>query len=122
MLCVRKTAPALYRLCNQTVTVYHKDGDTYTHTVYTNAFLDYKKVLNIDKTGSAETNSFLFVLPCDRQTMFPGDKVLLGIGEPVETREAWAALIPSKVPGLCVVKYVDLKYWGGKIVHLEAGG
>lgn len=122
MLCVRKMTPALYRLCNQTVTVYHKDGDIYTHTVYTNAFLDYKKVLNIDKTGSAETNSFLFVLPCDRQTMFPGDKVLLGIGEPVETREAWAALIPSKVPGLCVVKYVDLKYFNGQIVHLEAGG
>ena len=96
--------------------------DRYTHTVYTNAFLDYKKVLNIDKTGSAETNSFLFVLPCNRQTMFPGDKVLLGIGEPVETREAWAALIPSKVPGLCVVKYVDLKYFNGQIVHLEAGG
>lgn len=28
----------------------------------------------------------------------------------------------TRLPGLVVVKYVDPKYWGGKLVHVEAGG
>ena len=40
----RRSAPVDYRLCNQTVTLYHWDGkDTYTRTVRTDAFLDFRK-------------------------------------------------------------------------------
>ena len=73
-------------------------------------------------TAGGESNSFLLVIPCDRQTVHVGDKVLLGIGAEITTREAWAAFVPVKVPGLCVVKYVDPKYWRGEMVHIEAGG
>ena len=112
-----------YRLCDQTVTVYHWDGkESYTRTVYDRAFLDFKKTQNVDKTGSKEANSFLLVIPCDTQGVFVGDKALLGEGPEVSTREAWSAFIPSKVPGLVVVKYVDPKYYHGTIVHTEAGG
>lgn len=122
MLSVRRACPVDYRLCNQTVTVYHRDGDTYTSRVFNNAFLDFKKNENVDKTGSSETNSFLLVIPCSEQLVFNGDKVLLGTGEDISDREAWAAFVPAKVNGLVVVKYVDMKYWNGQIVHLEAGG
>lgn len=122
MLRAARRSPLDYRLCTQTVTVYHKEGGTITRTVYDRAFLDFKKTENVDKTGSREVNSFLLVLPCDRQTVFPEDKVLLGIGDEIATTAQWAAFIPARVPGLVVVKYVDLKYWNGHIVHLEAGG
>ena len=122
MLSIRRGCPVDYGLCNQTVTVYHTDGKSYTQTVINNAFIDFKKTQNIDKTGSREVNSFLLVIPCSVQAVFVGDKVLIGEGAKVSTREAWAALTPSSVPGLVVVRYVDPKYWDGKMVHIEAGG
>lgn len=122
MLMRRNTCPVDYSLCNQTVTVYHKDGDTITRTVHSRAFLDFRKTQTTDKTGSREANSFLLVIPGDTQAVFIGDKVLLGVGQEVTTAKAWTALVPVKVPGLVVVSYVDVKYWCGKIVHTEAGG
>lgn len=123
MLCVRPHSPVDYSKCNQTVTVYHWDGKTaYTRQVIHNAFLDYKKTQNVDKTGSKEANSFLLVIPCSEQGVFVGDKVILGAGPDITTREEWAAFVPSKVPGLAVVSYVDPKYWQGRMVHVEAGG
>ena len=121
MLKRKDTCPVDYRMCNQTVTVYHKDGDTVTRTVHTNAFFDFKKTQNMDKTGSREVNSFLLVIPCATQAVFVEDKVLLGIGTEI-TPEEWAAFIPAKVPNLVVVKYVDPKYWGDQMIHVEAGG
>lgn len=118
----RRACPVDYRLCNQTVTVYHKDGDSYTRTVYTHAFLDFRKTHTVDKTGSGESNSFLLVIHGDTQAVFVEDKVLLGEGPEISDSRAWAAFIPVKVPGLVVVKYADPKYWEGTIVHTEAGG
>lgn len=119
----RRTSLVDYRLCNQTVTVYHWDGGTeYTRKVFDNAFLDFKKTQNVDKTGSSEANSFLLVIPGPSVPVALGDKVLLGEGPEISTREAWASFIPAKVLGLVVVKYVDPKYWHGSIVHTEAGG
>lgn len=75
----------------------------------------------MDKAGSKEANSFLLVIPCSEVCVYPEDKVLLGAGEEI-TAAQWPSFIPVKVPGLVVVKYVDPKYWGGKLVHVEAGG
>lgn len=122
MLSVRPQSPVDYSKCNQTVTIYHKDGETYTRTVTKRAFLDFRKTQNVDKTGSREVNPFLLVVPCAVQGVFVEDKVLLGVGEEIASREAWAALIPSRVPGLVIVQYVDPKYWQGRLVHVEAGG
>lgn len=117
----RRKGPLDYRLCNQTVTIYHKEGDKVTRTVHSDAFLDFKKTENVDKTGSKEVNSFLLVIPCSEVCVHPEDKVLLGTGEEI-TAARWPSFIPVKVPGLIVVKYVDPKYWNGKLVHVEAGG
>ena len=122
MVSVKRRCPVDYRLCNQTVTVYHQEGSEYIRTVYDRAFLDFRKTQAVDKTGSKEANSFLLVIPGATQAVFVGDKVLLGEGPEITDRTAWAAFIPAKVPGLVVVSYVDPKYWDGKIVHTEAGG
>lgn len=121
MLSVRKRSPVDYRLCNQIVTIYHKDGDSFIQETV-KAFLDMKKTQNVDKTGSKEANSFLLVVPGNAQACYVGDKVYLGDGPEIATAEAWRSFIPAKVPGLCVVQYADVKYWDGKIVHTEAGG
>ena len=119
----RRSAPVDYRLCNQTVTIYHWDGGTtYTRKVFHNAFLDFRKNQSVDKTGSKEVNSFLLVIPGASVPVSVGDKVLHGEGPEIATREDWAAFIPAKVEGLVVVKYVDPKYWHGSVVHMEAGG
>lgn len=123
MLFRRNATPIDYsKLCNQTVTVYHKDGDKFTQATYDNAFLDFRKNQTVDKTGSKESNSFLLVLPGAVQSVFVGDKVLLGRGPEITSREEWAAFVPAKVSGLVVVDYVDPKYWNGQLVHTEAGG
>lgn len=110
-----------YKLCNQTVTVYHKDGDTVSKTVLRRAFFDHKKNQSVDKTGSREVNSFLLVVPTDTPIVYTGDKVIMGEGPDVTAAE-WSGFIPAKVDGLAVVKYVDNKYYGTQMVHQEAGG
>ena len=123
MLMLRPTCPVDYSLCNQTATIYHWDGVTeYTTTVIQNAFFEHKKTQNVDKTGRHEGSSFLLVVPGPNICVSVGDKVLLGEGEEVATREAWSALNASNVPGLVVVKWVDPKHWRGEVVHTEAGG
>lgn len=123
MLSVNKRPAAPdYSMCDQTVTVYHAQNGKYSRQVIKNAFFDFKKTQNTDKIGSREENSFLLVIPCDRQTVFAGDKVVLGEQEEITTAGEWAKLIPTIVDGLVVVRYVDVKYYGGRIVHIEAGG
>lgn len=138
----RKAAPLSYGHCNQTVTLYHQEGETYHRRVIQGAHLDFKKNSNIGKVGSHEVNSFLLVLTqgAGGQTYLPpvqyaavgdkgtvytvaaNDKILLGVGGKITTPEQWRTFIPSHVDGLVVVKYIDVKYWQGEICHLEVGG
>ncbi|MBP1737281.1 MAG: hypothetical protein H6Q60_1162 [Oscillospiraceae bacterium] len=121
MLSVQKKTCLLdYCKCNQTVTVYHQGTDkTIARTVYENAYLDFQKNQNVNKTGSSESNSFLLVIPGESVILYNGDKVLLGEGPESVT---WTEFIPAKVPGLVVIKHVDPKYWNGVQCHVEAGG
>ncbi len=120
----RREGPADYSLCNQTITIYHWDGgEAVTRRVIERgAFLDFKKVQDVSKTGSREVNSFLLVIPGGEAAVSAGDKVIHGQGPEIDGRAAWAGFIPAKVPGLAVVKWVDPKYWKGRLVHVEAGG
>ncbi len=112
-----------YRLCYQTVTVYHREGaDQITRTVIGRAFLDSQKNMNVSKTGSSEANGFLLVIPGSDVPVAVGDKVMRGEGPEVTTDAQWRELIPTKVPDLVVVRYVDAKYHRGEIAHTEAGG
>lgn len=118
----RSCNPVRYDMCNQTVTVYHMAGEQYTREVYDHAFLDYRKNLTVEKTGSKTANSFLLVIPGDKQAVFVGDKVVEGVGPEISDREAWAKFTPANVQGLVVVSFVDVKKWDNRIVHTEAGG
>lgn len=123
MVALVKRGDALdYPLCDQTVTVYHLDGNAVTRTVHERAFLDFRKAENVAKTGSKDASSFLLVIPGDGSPVSEGDKVMLGEGPEAVGIEGWRNLIPSKVPGLVVVSYVDAKHFRGKKVHTEAGG
>jgi len=120
----RRETPVDYQLCNQTVTIYHwdKPGTFIRRVIEKGAFLDFKKVQDVSKTGSREVNSSLLVIPCDEIPVAVGDKVLHGEGPEINSVKEWAAFIPSTVPGLVEIKCVDPKYWKGRLVHVEAGG
>jgi len=120
----RRVGPVDYRLCNQTVTLYHWDGgDTVTRRVMERgAFLDFKKVQGVSKTGSTEVNSFLLVIPCAESPVVVGDKAILGEGPEINSAAEWRKFIPAAIPGLVVIRWVDPKYWKGRLVHVEAGG
>lgn len=123
VLFARRGCPVNYDLlCRQTVTVYHREGDRYTRTVYEKAFLDHKKTQAVDKIGSKEANSFLLVIPGTTQAVFVDDKIYEGVGPVIADSAAWREFIPVKVAGLVVAKYADAKRWAGQIVHTEAGG
>lgn len=107
------------------VSVYHFEDGEVTKTVHEHAYFDAKKTEAVDRTGSTEVNGFLIVIPGDSKACEVGDKVMLGDGvEPPSSDVAawWRSFIPSKVENLVVVKHVDVKRFGGKIVHTEAGG
>ena len=112
-----------YRLCNQTVTVYHREGaGSITRTVLHRAFLDFQKNLNVARTGAKESNGFLLVVPGPTVPVAVGDQVMLGEGPECADDAAWRELVPSKVPNLVVVGHVDPKWYRGELVHTEAGG
>lgn len=118
---INRRAPVDYSLCNQTVTIYHRDGNLYTSAVHHRAFFEFKKTEDVNKIGSHEKTGFLLVIPGDKQAVFAGDKIFLGEGKEVSTPEAWAAMNPVEVPNLAVVSYATPKFWNGAIIHTEAG-
>lgn len=114
-----------YDLCADTVAVYHFEDGTVTKTVFEKAYFDFKKTQNVERTGSTEVNGFLLVIPGSEQACHIGDKVMYGQGVDVPSEDAatwWRSFIPSKVEGLAVIKYVDVKRFNGAIAHTEAGG
>ncbi len=121
MVALKKRPSMLYPLCTQTVTVYHREDNKITRSIYDRAFLDFKKVKSVDKTGSKDALSFLLVVVGDAD-ICSGDKVVLGKGLDISTDDQWRSLIPAKTPGVCVVSYIDKKYFNGEICHVEAGG
>ena len=103
------------------MTIYRSERDRgITRTVHPRAFLDFKKVRSVDKTGSDGAMSFLLVVPGDADIR-EGDKVLMGEGPEIGPSD-WASFIPSRVRGLCVVRWADPKHWRGEVCHVEAGG
>lgn len=122
MLNVRRQPPLDYGKCCQTVTIYRQEAPgQYSRRVFHRAFLEYRRRVDIGKTGSAGESTFLLVIPGEEVPVRPGDKVFPGEGPEIATREEWAAFIPARVPGLVVVGYVEPKYWQGKLCHTEAG-
>ncbi len=138
--------PDYAAVCKQTVTLYNKapGANVFYKTVFTaSAYLESKKVSQEARTGITASNSVLLVIPLGASgytfvdpiifdaledktgyfTLRNGDKAVPGVGADMITVTEWAHLIPGKVPGVVVIKDVDVKRnLTGEIVHIEGGG
>lgn len=111
------SCPLDYSLCNQTVTLYRRRGDTVTRQVVENAYYAYRLRQVSDQLGTRQETAFQLIIPglADVQ---PGDRVYDGIGP--ETVD-WHSFVPVCVAGLAQVEYAQPCYWQGAVCHTQAG-
>lgn len=112
--------PLDYSLCDRTVTIYRRQGDRILRQVVDNCYFSRQEARILDVLGNRRETTFQMIVPGDRQQIFPGDRVLEGIG-PEITFEQWSGFIPVKIANLVEVSYVTPCYWAGEICHVEAG-
>ena len=112
--------PLDYSLCDKTVTIYRQQGNQILRQVTKNCYFLHQVTCSIDVLGRREETIFQLIMPGETQRVFPGDRVLEGIG-PEISQEQWPGFIPAKVAGLAEVAYVKPCYWEGAICHVEAG-
>ena len=102
-----------YPMCNQTVTLYRRVGDTVQRRVLHGCFYRYEDRLSQDRF----VRRFTLICP-GIQDVLPGDRVFDGIGpEQVD----WESFLPVNVPGLAEAAFAGPWHLGGKVVHWEAG-
>jgi len=109
--------PFDYSLCDQTVTVYHKDGDEIARQVVENVYLSVKISTPTESCGKSMEKKFLLIIPGDFPLQ-PGDRVYRGIG-PQEVH--WRLFIPTLIPQVYECGFAKPCYWEGEITHWEAG-
>jgi len=110
--------PVDYSLCRQAVTVYRKGKDTVLRQVVQGCYFEHRVKHTPALPGVTQEKNFLLIMPGDTQRVFPGDRVLPGVG-PVVTD--WEHFIPETVEGLVEVAYAAPCYWENKLCHVEAG-
>ena len=107
-----------YGFCDQTVTVYRLTETGVARQVLYGCFYRYEDTLTTTDSGEKFTRKCLIIQPGESQQLFPGDRVMPGIGP--ETVN-WATFLPAAVPGLSQIAYATPWYWEGKHCHTEAG-
>ena len=113
------TAPVDYGMCTQTVTVYRKTPEGITKTVIPGCFLQWQEEIAFEQVGMRKERKFLLIQPGEAQLVFPGDRVLEGIGPEISEKD-WAAFLPVRVNGLGEVVYATVYRWQGIFCHTEA--
>ena len=114
MLILRKGSQPDYRLCNQTVTVYHREG--LTRQVFEKAFYEYTRQRARSAGVDTHEEDFLLVIPGNEQMLFPGDRVVLGVGPEIRS---WGELNRQNFPTLSEIGQVRCRFFGGRMVHCE---
>ena len=109
-----------YPMCCQRITVYRKTQAGILRMELPNCFLQWEDRISYDRTGRQQERKFLLIQPGESQQVFPGDRVLEGIG-PEITQDQWPAFIPETVVGLGEVAYAKAYHWQGQFCHTEAG-
>lgn len=109
-----------YSLCKETVTIYRREPDRVIRTVVHNCYLEMREKRDFSTIGCHRDTCFLLIMPGSTQQVFPGDRVMRGIG-PEVALEQWREFIPAAVPGLGEASYAAPFYWNGEISHVEAG-
>lgn len=113
--------PLDYSLCQQTVTVYRKQTDGIYRQVVENCFFRLERHRKVDALGCRGEKTLLLIVPGDTRCVFPGDRVMEGVG-PEVSAEAWSQFVPALVEGLAQVSYATPFVWEGRLCHVEAGG
>lgn len=112
--------PVDYSMCCQTVTVYRKTDDGVLRTELPGCFLQWQEAVSYGLLGRQAERKFLLIQPGQCQQVFPGDRVLEGIG-PEITADQWPGFIPERVAGLGEIAYAEVFVWQGSYCHTEAG-
>lgn len=112
--------PLDYTLCDKTVTIYQRKGDQILRQVVDKCYFLWKQTRSVDTLGCSTETTFQLIMPGAIQRVFPGDRVLEGIGPEISLQQ-WSGFIPAKVTGLVEVAYAKCCYWDGEICHVEAG-
>jgi len=114
------SAPVDYRMCCQTVTVYRKGTEGISRLEIPGCFLQWMEQQKLDALGKLQERKFLLIQPGQEQRIFPGDRVMEGIG-PQITEADWEGFLPVTVDGLGEVNYATVYRWEGIYCHTEAG-
>ncbi len=109
-----------YSLCDQTVTLYHKQANTILRQVVEGCYYTWKEELREEETGLQRQTLCQLILPGEDHRIFVGDRVYGGIGPEIGIGD-WPAFLPVSVTGLSQINYVTPCYWEGAICHIEAG-
>lgn len=109
--------PFDYSLCNQTVTLYRKEGTQVRRRVIPNAYLSAKISTPAEAYGKSMEKKFLLIIPGD-VSLCCGDRIYAGKG-PEDVN--WQRFVPAAEPALFEAGFVKPCFWEGEIVHWEAG-
>ncbi len=104
-----------YPLCNQTVTVYRIREDQVLRQVIADCYLEASE--EMAAADNRPNRKFLLVVPGKVQRVFPGDRVVPGIG-PKDIKAG--SLLPVACPDLLLVSKVKRFFWNGELSHIEA--
>ena len=111
MLKHRKNIPLDYSLCQDTVTVYHREG--LTRRVLEKVHLEETQRNTVDVGRVQAEENFLLIIPGEG-TVVPGDRIYGGFGPHIR---AWA-----DTAGFATVESVKHCRFRGKVCHTEARG
>jgi len=106
-----------YPLCTQTVTVYRTGDGQVLRQVLEGCYLELRD--SALPQDARPDKSFLLVVPSPLQRVFPGDRLVPGIGPEVSDG---SRLLPVYIKDLMTVKHVKRFYWDGVLSHIEAWG
>ncbi|MBR4108730.1 MAG: hypothetical protein IKK41_00170 [Oscillospiraceae bacterium] len=109
-----------YSLCDQTVTVYRKQGDQILRQVADGCYYTWQEKQEGDERGTRRETVCQLILPGDGVQIHIGDRIYDGIGPEIGI-EDWGAFLPVRFPGLAEINYVTPCYWEGAVCHIEAG-
>ena len=112
--------PIDYPMCCQTVTVYRRIDEEIVRVEIPDCYIQWQEEETYDRIGRQVQRKFLLIQPGESQQVYPGDRVMEGIGSEVTLVE-WSAFTPEIVDGLGEVAYAKAYYWQGEFCHTEAG-
>ena len=112
--------PVDYGMCTQTVTVYRKTPEGIVRIQISGCFLQWQDEIGFEQTGVRKERKFLLIQPGTEQMVFPGDRVMEGIGPEIMEKD-WEAFLPVRISGLGEITYATAYHWEGDFCHTEAG-